>query len=103
MSGQAEYDSFIEYADLGSWSFFSDDVELDRETTEQGEKEFGPFSCYAFASAANAKCDRFFSVANMLGTGGIDFFMQSLVGQEKVLVVSSTQDFGCDCLTPGDV
>ena len=71
-------DPVIEFADLGSRGFFEDDVELDHDTMNEVDNIFGPFNCDAFASAANTKCELFFSRGNVPGSSGIDFFLQSL-------------------------
>ena len=71
-------DSIIDHADLGSRGFFKDDVELDFSTMQEVVNIFGPFNVDGFSSAANAKCNVFFSKENVPGSSGTDFFFQSL-------------------------
>ena len=54
-------DGIIKYADLGSRDFHADDIAVDAETFSIAEELFGAFTVDGFASADNAKCEKFFS------------------------------------------
>ena len=73
----------IKIADMGSRDFHGDDIEVDFETFLSIERAFGSFDVDCFASASNAKCDKFFSKLDVLGSDGLDFFTQSLDPSEN--------------------
>ena len=71
-------DGMIRYADLGSRDFHSDDISVDTLTFQKAHDMFGPFVVDGFASASNAKCEKFFTKRDVPGSSGHDFFMQQL-------------------------
>ena len=68
----------IRLADLGSRDYHEDDVSLDFDTFLQVIERFGQFDVDCFASAFTKKAVRFFSRLEVLGTSGVDFFLQGL-------------------------
>lgn len=71
-------DGIIKFADMGSRDFHADDISVDMETFKEAQEYFGVFTVDCFASAANAKCAKFFSRLDVPGSSGVDFFMQKL-------------------------
>ena len=71
-------EGIIKYADMGIRDFHADDISIDAESFKEAEKVFGKFSVDCFASASNAKCEKFFTRKDVPGSAGMDFFMQKL-------------------------
>ena len=71
-------EGIIKYADIGSRDFHADDISIDDQSFEEAVQVFGNFTVDCFASASNAKCQKFFTRKDVPGSAGIDFFMQSL-------------------------
>ena len=68
----------IRVADLGSRDYHEDDVSLDYDTFLRVVERYGQFDLDCFASAFTKKAVRFFSRLDVLGTSGVDFFLQKL-------------------------
>ena len=73
----------IKFADMGSRDFHADDISVDMETFQEAQEFFGAFTVDCFASAGNAKCERFFSRLDVPRSSGVDFFMQELDGRDN--------------------
>ena len=71
-------EGIIRIADLGSRDYHEDDVSLDFDTFMQVVERFGVFDVDCFASSFTKKAVRFFSRLDVLGTAGVDFFLQEL-------------------------
>jgi hypothetical protein len=71
-------DGIIKIADLGSRDYHADDISVDFDTFLAITEQFGVFEVDCFAASHNKKADRFFSRNDVIGSGGVDFFVQKL-------------------------
>jgi hypothetical protein len=71
-------DGIIKLADYGSRDYHADDISVDFDTFTEVVGKFGWFDIDCFASSSNKKATRYFSRYDVLGSSGVDFFLQKL-------------------------
>ena len=68
----------IRLADVGSRDYHRDDVSMDFDTFSHVVEMFGVPDVDCFASTFNKKAPKFFTRLDVLGSSGVDFFLQRL-------------------------
>ena len=71
-------EGIIRLADVGSRDYHRDDVSLDFDTFSYVVERFGVPDVDCFASSFNKKAPKYFSRLDVVGSSGVDFFLQSL-------------------------